>query len=47
MSDVVLRVYRAFGVRVTNYDPVHARGLSNEFWCYVNFESGKGSWGWR
>ncbi|KAH6614739.1 putative N6-adenine methyltransferase-domain-containing protein [Chaetomium sp. MPI-SDFR-AT-0129] len=47
MSDIVQRVYRSFGIRVTNYDPVHARGLSNEFWCYANYESGRGSWGWR
>jgi hypothetical protein len=45
MSDVVTRVYRAFNLRATDYEPVHARGLSNEFYCYANFESE--SWGWR
>ncbi|KAL2134615.1 hypothetical protein VTI74DRAFT_11357 [Chaetomium olivicolor] len=45
MQDVVNRVYRSFGLRTTDYDPVHARGLSNEFYCYANFESE--AWGWR
>ncbi|KAH6844852.1 putative N6-adenine methyltransferase-domain-containing protein [Chaetomium sp. MPI-CAGE-AT-0009] len=45
MEDVVMRVYRAFGLRTTDYEPVHARGLANEFFCYANFESS--SWGWR
>ncbi|EAQ92173.1 hypothetical protein CHGG_00408 [Chaetomium globosum CBS 148.51] len=45
MEDVVTRVYRAFGLRTTDYEPVHARGLGNEFYCYANFESS--SWGWR
>jgi NADH dehydrogenase (ubiquinone) 1 alpha subcomplex subunit 9 len=45
MQDIVTRVYRSFGLRTTDYDPVHARGLSNEFYCYANFESE--SWGWR
>ncbi|KAG7284166.1 hypothetical protein NEMBOFW57_010527 [Staphylotrichum longicolle] len=47
MEPIILRLYRSFGVRTTDYDPVHARGLSNEFYCYANFESGAGSWGWR
>ncbi|KAK4124160.1 hypothetical protein N657DRAFT_644361 [Parathielavia appendiculata] len=45
MQDIVKRVYRFFGLRITDYDPVHARGLSNEFYCYANFESA--DWGWR
>lgn len=45
MRDVVTRVYRAFGLRTTDYEPVHARGLANEFYCYANFEAD--CWGWR
>jgi len=45
MADLVSRLYRAFGVRTTNYEPAHARGLSNEFYCYANFESD--DWTWR
>ncbi len=32
-------------VRTTTFEPVHARGLSNEFYCYANFECG--AWRWR
>jgi hypothetical protein len=45
MEGIVTRLYRSFGLRTTDYDPVHARGLSNEFYCYANFKSP--SWGWR
>ncbi|KAI9680759.1 MAG: hypothetical protein M1817_004199 [Caeruleum heppii] len=27
------------GVRTTSFEPTHAKGLSNEFKCYANFES--------
>ncbi|KAK4136172.1 hypothetical protein BT67DRAFT_418183 [Trichocladium antarcticum] len=46
MADVVNRVYRPLGVRTTDYEPVHARGLGNEFYCYANFASAA-CWGWR
>ncbi|KAK4246364.1 NADH-ubiquinone oxidoreductase 40 kDa subunit [Corynascus novoguineensis] len=46
MRDIVTRLYRSFGLRTTDYEPKHARGLSNEFYCYANFES-KETWGWR
>ncbi|KAK0750454.1 putative N6-adenine methyltransferase-domain-containing protein, partial [Schizothecium vesticola] len=36
--------HRAYGVRATDYEPEHERGLSNEYWCFANFEEG---WGWR
>lgn len=36
--------FRAYGVRTTDYEPEHERGLSNEYWCYANFDEG---WGWR
>lgn len=45
MEELVTRLYRAFGVRTTTYEPVHARGLSNEFYCYASFECGE--WRWK
>jgi putative N6-adenine methyltransferase len=45
MQRTVLKLYRAVGLRTTTYEPVHARGLSNEFMCYANFESS--NWGWK
>ncbi|GAB1317252.1 Protein-lysine N-methyltransferase efm5 [Madurella fahalii] len=45
MESVVTRLYRSFGLRTTDYDPIHARGLSNEFYTYANFSSS--SWKWR
>jgi NADH dehydrogenase (ubiquinone) 1 alpha subcomplex subunit 9 len=46
MESLVTRLYRSYGLRTTDYEPVHARGLSNEFYCYANFESSS-SWKWR
>ncbi|KAK1753512.1 NADH-ubiquinone oxidoreductase [Echria macrotheca] len=46
MQSLVTRVYRPFGLRTTDYEPVHARGLSNEFYCYANFAV-DGVWGFR
>lgn len=45
MGETIQKVYKAFGVRTTTYEPVHARGLSNEFYCYANFECEH--WQWR
>ncbi|EXV06205.1 N6-adenine methyltransferase [Metarhizium robertsii] len=45
MKDLVTRVYRPLGVLATTYEPRHARGLSNEFYCYANFECS--SWVWK
>jgi hypothetical protein len=45
MESLVLRLYKAMGLRTTDYEPVHAKGLSNEFYCYANFESD--AWTWR
>ena len=45
MQRIVLKLYRAMGLRTTTYEPVHARGLSNEFLCYANFEGSE--WGWK
>lgn len=47
MQEIVLRLYKYFDVRTTDYNPKHARGLSNEFYCYANFEGKDGAWGWR
>jgi hypothetical protein len=40
---VTTRLYRASGVRTTDYEVRHARGLSNEFCCYANFDR-EGVW---
>ncbi|KAL2268117.1 hypothetical protein VTJ83DRAFT_2963 [Remersonia thermophila] len=47
MRTLALRLYKSFGLRTTDYEPKHARGLSNEFYSYANFESKDGAWGWR
>ncbi|KAH7029342.1 putative N6-adenine methyltransferase-domain-containing protein [Microdochium trichocladiopsis] len=44
-SLVTGRLYNAFGVQTTDFEPVHARGLSNEFYCYANFECE--DWKWK
>ena len=45
MEAVVHKLYAKVGVRTTDFGPVHACGLSNEFLCYANF---KGTdWSWR
>ncbi|KAI0002368.1 putative N6-adenine methyltransferase-domain-containing protein [Xylariaceae sp. FL0662B] len=44
VAPLLARLYRAFGLRTTTYEPAHARGLSNEWWCYANFEC---AWSWR
>ncbi|KAE8450048.1 hypothetical protein EG329_007187 [Mollisiaceae sp. DMI_Dod_QoI] len=45
MSTLINKLYRAQGVRTTTFEPVHSKGLSNEFFCYANFECEK--WTWR
>ncbi|KAK3348100.1 putative N6-adenine methyltransferase-domain-containing protein [Neurospora tetraspora] len=35
---VTEKLYKSYGVRTTTFEPKHARGLSNEFYCYANFE---------
>ena len=45
---VTTKLYKSLGVRTTDYEVVHARGLSNEFYCYANFEvEGEGGWKWK
>lgn len=38
------RLYNAFGVRTTDFEPVHP-GLKNEFNCYANFVCA--DWKWK
>ncbi|KAK0384222.1 hypothetical protein NLU13_8310 [Sarocladium strictum] len=38
MQPLVLKLFQPFGVRTTTFEPKHARGLSNEFLFYANFE---------
>ena len=45
MENLVTKLYRSFGIKTTDYEPAHARGLSNEFFCYANFDSEL--WKWR
>jgi EEF1A lysine methyltransferase 1 len=45
MESLVLRLYKSIGLRTTDYNPVHTKGLSNEFYCYANFDNL--AWKWR
>ncbi|KAK3346282.1 putative N6-adenine methyltransferase-domain-containing protein [Lasiosphaeria hispida] len=38
MERLVHKLHASIGVRTTDFEPTHARGLSNEFYCYANFE---------
>ena len=38
MESLIHKLYAKAGVRTTDFDVVHAKGLSNEFRCYSNFE---------
>ncbi|KAK3941176.1 nadh-ubiquinone oxidoreductase 39 kda [Diplogelasinospora grovesii] len=42
---VTTKLYKSFNLKTTDYEVVHARGLSNEFYCYANFENE--GWKWR
>lgn len=44
MKSLVTKLYRPQGVATTNFLPVHAKGLSNEFYCYANFECDDWEW---
>lgn len=44
MESLVKKLYNTFGLQTTDYEVVHARGLSNEFYCYSNFESKEWKW---
>ncbi len=45
MEALVVKLYKALGLRTTTFEPVHERGLGNEFYCYANFECEH--WKWR
>lgn len=45
MGTLVNKLYRPQGIHTTTFEPVHAKGLSNEFYCYSNFECN--DWKWR
>ncbi|KAI9868420.1 MAG: hypothetical protein M1813_005863 [Trichoglossum hirsutum] len=44
MESLVTKLYRQAGIRKTSFEPRHAKGLSNEFRCYANFECD--AWRW-
>lgn len=44
MQYVVNKVYKAFGLRKTTYEPVHGNKLSNEFLCHATFECKDWRW---
>ena len=41
---VTTKLYKSLGLKTTNYEVKHARGLSNEFYCYANFECEEWKW---
>ncbi|KAK3708139.1 Protein-lysine N-methyltransferase efm5 [Vermiconidia calcicola] len=45
MEPVISKLYNTIGVKTTTFEPKHSKGLSNEFWCYANFECD--DWNWR
>lgn len=38
MGALVNKLYLPQGIQTTTFEPVHEKGLSNEFYCYSNFE---------
>lgn len=44
MERVIHRLYRPQGIKTTSFEPVHSKGLSNEFFCYANFECRVWNW---
>lgn len=45
MENLIVKLYKSLDVKTTTFEPHHARGLSNEFYCYSNFECE--DWKWR
>lgn len=43
-SLVTEKLYSTVGVKTTQYEIQHSKGLSNEFRCYANFECEKWKW---
>ncbi|KAF2200551.1 N-6 adenine-specific DNA methyltransferas-like protein 2 [Delitschia confertaspora ATCC 74209] len=44
MKNLILKLYSKIGIRTTDFEPKHAKGLSNEFRCYANFECSAWKW---
>jgi len=44
METLIRKLYRPQGIATTDFEPVHSKGLSNEFLCYANFECEKWKW---
>lgn len=38
MEPLINRLYKPMGIKTTTFLPKHDKGLSNEFYCYTNFE---------
>ena len=45
MSTLINKLYKGQGINTTTFEPIHEKGLSNEFFCYANFECKR--WKWR
>ncbi|KAH8819562.1 putative N6-adenine methyltransferase-domain-containing protein [Xylogone sp. PMI_703] len=45
MESLVTKLYRPQGLLTTTFEPAHSKGLSNEFYCYANFECD--AWKWK
>ncbi|KAK7729035.1 Protein-lysine N-methyltransferase efm5 [Botryosphaeria dothidea] len=45
MEGMIGKLYGKAGVKTTDFEIQHAKGLSNEFLCYANYESAV--WRWR
>ncbi|KAH8798164.1 N(6)-adenine-specific DNA methyltransferase [Hyaloscypha sp. PMI_1271] len=45
METLINKLYRPQGIQTTTFEPVHSKGLSNEFLCYANFECD--NWKWK
>lgn len=44
MASLVVKLYKTFDLRPTDREVEHPTGLSNEFWCYANFECEQWKW---
>ena len=41
---ITQKLYNKVGTKTTTFEPKHAKGLSNEFRCYANFECEAWKW---
>ncbi|OCK84920.1 N-6 adenine-specific DNA methyltransferas-like protein 2 [Lepidopterella palustris CBS 459.81] len=44
MENLIEKLYSKAGIHTTTFEPKHAKGLSNEFMCYSNFECSAWTW---